>query len=50
MYTWEHTGTFLEANAEVLAVAIDPIEHGRLPRETGFGWEQVAQMKLVEEA
>ena len=46
----EYVGTFEGVDTEILNLALDPIEHGKLPRKTGFPWEQVIQMKLVEGA
>jgi DNA-binding transcriptional ArsR family regulator len=35
---------------ESFNVAVEPLEHGRLPRNTGYRWQEVTQVKLVEDA
>lgn len=49
LYTWEFIGTFAEADIEVLGITVHPIEHGRLPRDTGFPYTQVLSFKLMED-
>jgi hypothetical protein len=49
LYTWESVGTFEEADLEVIAVRVHTIEHGRLPRDTGFPYTQVIRLKLMED-
>ena len=48
VYNWEVVGTFLKADRRVIAVRVHPIEHGRLPRDTGFPYYRVGQLKLME--
>ncbi len=48
LYFWEDVGTFRGADSEVFQVSIDPIEHGNLPRDTGFLLTQTMQLKLTE--
>ena len=45
----EYVGTFHSADADTLKIAIDPLEHGKLPRCAGFKWGQVTAMKLMED-
>ena len=49
LYTWESVGTFKEADLEVMEITVHPIEHGRLPRDTGFPYTQVLTLKLMED-
>jgi hypothetical protein len=46
---WEAAGTFQGADSKILKVAVYPLEHGHLPRNTGFPYDQVVRMKLVED-
>ncbi len=45
----EYVGTFQGADSEMLQVAVHPIEHGRLPRDTGFPYGHVDNLKLMED-
>ena len=47
-YVWEDVGIFLGADSRVLQIAVDAKEHGRLPRDTGYRYEQVTELKLME--
>lgn len=44
----DYVGTFQGADDEILQVAVDPLEHGMLPRDTGFPYGHVDQLKLME--
>lgn len=48
-YISEHAGTFQGADSNVLQVRLDPIEHGRLPRNAGFPWQSAVEIKLIED-
>jgi hypothetical protein len=49
-YYWEHIGTVHSADSESFNVVAEPLEHGRLPRNVGYRWQEVRQVKLVEDA
>ena len=45
----EYVAMLHGADEEVVQVAIEPLEHGRLPRNAGFRWGHITEMKLMED-